>query len=239
MIKYRCPYCKKEIQELLDPKCPHCGRVMAVSNAVRDKATAEAVGEKHRTRHRALERIRRNYEYQKKELHGQLPPSLFRSPTFYLGVIVVFVLVGALLFNAADASSVRKKDSPQQRAMRHVDVLAEALGRYHFHVGAYPTAEQGLAALVRDPGVAHWLGPYINLLRNDPWGTPFVYDPGAGGKPTVLSCGADKQRGTADDILPDPESFNPGTSWTNEWVSAQKRLIGVTILSEDPTEEKF
>ncbi|MFA7173767.1 MAG: type II secretion system protein GspG [Kiritimatiellia bacterium] len=231
MIKYRCPYCKQAIQELLDPKCPHCGRVMALRNAIRDKATAKAVGEKHRARHRALERIRRNHEHQKQALYGQLPPSLFRSPTFYMGVMVVFVLVGVLLFNAADKSSVRQKESPHQRAMRHVDVLAEALGRYHFHVGAYPTADQGLAALVRDPGVPRWLGPYINLLRNDPWDTPFVYEPGEGQTPIVLSCGADKQRGTADDILPDPASFNPGSSWTNEWVSAEERLIGVTVLS--------
>lgn len=207
---------------------------MNLGHAIRDKATAEAVGEKHRARHRAIERIRRNHERQKQALAGQLSPSLFRSPTFYLGVMVVFVLVGVLLFNAADKSSVRQEESPNQRAMRHVDVLAEALGRYHFHVGTYPAAEQGLAALVRDPGAPHWLGPYINLLRNDPWDTPFVYELSADKTPTVLSCGADKQRGTADDIRPDPASFNPGTSWTNGWVSAEERLIGVTVLPEDP-----
>jgi len=142
--------------------------------------------------------------------------------------------VGILLFNAADKSSVRKKASPYQRGMRHVDVLAEALGRYHFHVGTYPSADQGLAALVRDPGEPKWLGPYINLLRNDPWNTPFVYEPQDGPPPIVLSCGPDRKRGTADDILPDPECFNPGTEWTNGWVSAEQRLIGVTVLPEDP-----
>ncbi len=233
-MKYRCPYCQAILNQLSDAKCPHCGRVMLINTPLINKEDAEALGEKHRRRHRSIERIRRSYERQKQELHGQLPPSLFRNPTFYFGVMAIFALVGVLLFNAADQSAVRKKDSPYQRSMRHVDVLAEALGRYHFHVGAYPSAEQGLAALVRDPGVPGWLGPYINLLRNDPWGSPFVYEPQAGAPPLILALGPDKKRGTADDILPDPASFNPGTDWTNGWVSAGERLIGVTILPADP-----
>jgi hypothetical protein len=119
-------------------------------------------------------------------------------------------------------------------AMLHVDVLAEALGRYHFHVGRYPTAEQGLAALVRDPGERKWLGPYINHLRGDPWDTPFVYEPQAGTVPLVLSLGPDRLRGTGDDISPDPECFDPGTEWTNGWVSAEQRIPGVNILDIDP-----
>ena len=233
-MKYRCPYCKHEIEKLLESKCPHCGRFMTISNAPRNKAAAVESGEKHRIRHRTIERIKRSYERKQSELHGQLPPSLFRNPTFYFGVMLVFALAGILLFNAADSSAVRKEKSPFQRAMQHVDVLAEALGRYHFHVDSYPSMEQGLAALVRDPGESKWFGPYINLLRKDPWDTPFVYEPRNGGAPVILSCGPDKQRGTADDILPDPESFNPGTDWTNGWVSADKRLPGVTILQRDP-----
>jgi len=237
-MKYRCPYCRHELEKLLDPKCPYCGRFMTIKNALRDKATAAAAGEKHRARHRSIERIKRDYEQKKSELHGQLPPSLFRSPTFYLGVMVVFALVGVLLFSAADKSVENKKKSLHQRAMQHVDVLAEALGRYHFHAGVYPSDEQGLAALVRDPDVAKWNGPYINLLRKDPWNTEFIYEVNQGGVPTVFSCGPDKQRGTADDIMPDPECFNPGTEWTNGWVSAAERLPGVIILSEDPTSSK-
>jgi type II secretion system protein G len=208
---------------------------MAINTTFLDKSIAKAVGEKHRVRHRSIERIKRNYKRKRSEMHGQISPSLFKTPTFYFGVMVIFVLVGTLLFSAAEKSAVRKKVSPFQRGMRHVDVLAEALGRYQFHVGKFPTMDQGLAALVRDPGEPKWFGPYINLLRKDPWDTPFIYEAKAGQMPVVLSCGPDKQRGTADDILPDPESFNPGTEWTNGWVSATERLPGVTVLSEDPT----
>ncbi len=234
-MKYRCPYCREMIAELRAPKCPHCGRYMAIHVPGIDRESAAALGEKHRARRRALERIHRQYERKKKEeLHGTFSPSMFHNPTFYLGVIVVLAVVGSLLFDAADKSVVKKKEPPYQVAMRHVDVLAEALGRYCFHVGSFPTAEQGLAALVRDPGDPKWIGPYINHLRSDPWGTPFVYEPQQGTVPTLISLGPDKQRGTDDDIMPDPESFDPGTEWTNGWVSAEQRSPGVIVLDSDP-----
>ena len=236
-MKYRCPYCKEIIEELREAKCPHCGRYMSINVPEVDKETAAALGEKHRVRHRTLERIHRKYERKKKELHGAFSPSMFRNPTFYFGVIVVLALVGSLLFRAADKSIVKKKESPYQVAMRHVDVLAEALGRYRFHVGQFPSSEQGLAALVRDPGEPKWVGPYINQLRGDPWNTPFVYEPQKGKVPVLLSLGPDKKRGTNDDILPDPERFDPGTEWTNGWVTAEKRIPGVVILDSDPQSE--
>ena len=236
-MKYRCPYCKEIIEELRDAKCPHCERYMSINVAEVDKETAAALGEKHRVRHRALERLHRKYERKEKELYGVFSPSMFRNPTFYFGVIVVLALVGSLLFKAADKSNVKKKKSPYQMAMIHVDVLAEALGRYRFHVGSFPTEEQGLAALVRDPGESKWIGPYINQLRGDPWGTPFVYESQNGKQPLLLSLGPDKKRGSNDDIFPDPERFDPGTEWTNGWVSAEKRISGVIILDEDPQAE--
>jgi len=203
-----------------------------------DKDTAEAIGEKHRRRHRSLERIHRQYERKKKELHGNFSPSMFRSPTFYFGVMVVLALIGSLLFNAADRSVVRKKKSSYQRTMENLDVLAEALGRYHFHVGKYPTAEQGLAALVRDPGEPGWIGPYISHLRPDSWDIAFVYEPRGDELPLLLSVGPDRIRGSNDDVLPDPERFVPGTEWTNGWVRAEERIPGVIILQSDPASDK-
>ncbi len=199
-----------------------------------DRDTARALGEKHRRRHRALERIHKQYERKKKELHGTLSPSMLRNPTFYFGVMFVMALIGVLLFNATDTSVSRERESRYQRAMRHVDLLAEALGRYRFHVGRYPAADQGLAALVRNPGESQWDGPYISHLRGDPWGTPFVYEPRGDDHPILLSVGPDRVRGTGDDVQPDPGRFDPGTEWTNGWVRARARLPGVTVLGQDP-----
>jgi len=121
------------------------------------------------------------------------------------------------------------------RAVRQLDVLAVALGRYRFHTGSFPSAEQGLAALVRNPGVPRWDGPYISNLCKDPWNQPYRYAPPAdGGLPALASCGPDRAAGTADDLTPDPDRFDPGTEWTNGWVSAMERLPGVRVLPRAP-----
>jgi len=188
-------------------------------------------------RRRKIENIWRECERRKAELQVALSPKLWRTPKFYVGVIFLLAIVGAAVFRATDSAVTRRLEPPHLVAMRHVDVLAEALGRYRFHVGVYPATDQGLAALARRPaGAPEWDGPYINQLRADPWGTPFVYDPpsAAGDLPTVLCCGPDKVRGTADDIAPDPARFDPGTDWTNGWLSAEDRLPGVRVLRTLP-----
>lgn len=181
---------------------------------------------------RKIEQIRRETEMKKAALRV-FSDSFWRNPKFYFGVIAVLAILGTALFNAADNANKKKTESPLMRAIRHIDVLAEALGRYHFHTGTYPAREQGLAALVRNPRtVPKWNGPYINLLRNDPWQTPFHYEPPPkpGELPTLFSCGPDRIEGTADDLYPDATRFDPGTAWTNGWVSEERRLPGVWIL---------
>lgn len=224
-MKYRCPYCKAEIGEALGTHCPRCGKFMRVPE--------QNLTERRRASRRAIERIAREYERKKAELHT-VPAGLLRNPRFYFGAVAVFVILGGALFNATDHAVRSIAITPEMRAARNVDVLAEALGRYRFHTGGYPSREQGLAALVRDPGVPKWDGPYISFLRGDPWETPFVYEPATNAPPTLFSCGPDKRAGTADDIRPDPGRFDPGTAWTNGWVSAEQRLHGVSILPSAP-----
>ena len=190
--------------------------------------------ERRRAKRRILNLIEHEYERKKAELQSVVPPTLFRNPKFYFGVILVLLLVGGALFNATDHAVQRLEVTPALRALRNLDALAEALGRYRFHTGQFPDREQGLAALVRDPQVPKWNGPYVNLLRDDPWKTPFVYEPATNGLPTLFSCGPDQLPGTPDDLRPDPARFEPGTAWTNGWVSAEERLPGVKILPSAP-----
>ena len=49
---------------------------------------------------------------------------------------------------------------------------------YKLDVGAYPTTDQGLQALITKPqGVTRWSGPYLkgDRVPEDPWGRPFQY----------------------------------------------------------------
>jgi general secretion pathway protein G len=223
-MKYRCPYCRKEFAEKPRGICPACGKAMRVPE---DKAA-------RRERERRLRQAHREFEARKAELKGGLGAVKWRNPKVYLGIIVVFVILATALFKSADVARNRKAaEPPVLRAGRHVDVLAVALGRYRFHTGAFPTAAQGLAALVRHPkDVPGWDGPYVNQLRKDPWGTPYGYAPPdkPGALPRVWSCGPDGAAGTEDDVTPGAELFEPGTDWTNGWVHEEQRVPGVRII---------
>ena len=177
--------------------------------------------------------IAREFEMKRREL-GLSGPTLRRGMGFYLVVMFGLVLIGSVVLKQAGVVDRRKTVNTKRLfAQRSVDALAEALGRYRFHCGCYPTAEDGgldaLAAKTsRYPG---WLGPYAGAwgaMIPDPWKRPYVYEPQTNGHPVVLSLGPDGVRGTADDVLPDEMLFDKpfkDTSWTNDWVHFSKRGI--------------
>lgn len=71
--------------------------------------------------------------------------------------------------------------------------LEKTLELFKLDVGRYPTAEEGLDALVKKPANASaWTGPYLKGgIPLDPWSHPYVYKPGAGGNFEILSLGGD------------------------------------------------
>ena len=91
-----------------------------------------------------------------------------------LVVLVILGLLGGLvgprLFTKVDASKVDTADT-------QVRMLKAALQTYRLDVGSFPTTEQGLNALVANPGNAKkWQGPYLEEeLPLDPWDNPYVY----------------------------------------------------------------
>ena len=93
-------------------------------------------------------------------------------------------------------------------AQAHIWSAQVCLARFNVALEAYvadcwqpPTKAQGLKALLADPGVPGWKGPYLDALAPDPWGTPFHYDTDAGGNPIVTSAGPDLEFGTPDDLM--------------------------------------
>jgi len=223
----RCPYCQHLVEGEPQPICPACGKVRVVPK-MREPNPRLA-------RQRVIENIWRENEQKKATLQGTLTPSTFRNPKLYFGLMLFMGIAGLILFSATDKAVERKHISPEQRTRNNLDVLAEALGRYRFHTGAYPTLRQGgLAALVREPAfeqAPNWDGPYISHLAKDAWNSPFFYVPPADGNelPDLFSSGPDQQPNTPDDLRPDPSCFDPGTDWTNGWVRAHDRLPGVTV----------
>ena len=76
---------------------------------------------------------------------------------------------------------------------------------YSLDMGNYPSATEGLNALINPPQgqEARWFGPYLDdeAIPLDPWNTPFIYHPpqmmenGRMSSPRVISLGADKAEG--------------------------------------------
>jgi len=85
------------------------------------------------------------------------------------------------------------------KARTDINNLMQALNTYKQDNQRYPTAEQGLIALIEKPTTAptpsNWR-PYMDKLPNDPWHRPYQYlIPGIKGETDVLSLGADGKPG--------------------------------------------
>jgi type II secretion system protein G len=84
----------------------------------------------------------------------------------------------------------------------HMKQIQLALEAYAKDCGTFPTEEQGLTALIVNPGIAKWAGPYNELQvksLSDSWGNPIQYQIHKNGI-TLWSYGADGKDGTKDDI---------------------------------------
>jgi type II secretion system protein G len=103
-----------------------------------------------------------------------------------------------------------KTPSLRSTAMNGAASLRAGLDAFKLDNGRYPTAAEGLAALVAPPvGLNTWKGPYLDPRRlpaTDPWGRPYAYTPPAAPSrgAVVLSLGPDGKAGTADDVVAGP-----------------------------------
>lgn len=115
-----------------------------------------------------------------------------------LELIVVMVILG-LLAALIGTNYIKKSESAKVKAAKvQIEMLGQALDSYRLDTGNYPTTSEGLNALITDPGVDGWDGPYLrkNLVPKDPWGKPFHYQsPGTHGEYDLFSYGKDNTQG--------------------------------------------
>lgn len=118
-------------------------------------------------------------------------------------IALIATLVGPRLMSALDRSKTTA-------ARVQAKALKSAVDSFRLDVGQYPTAEQGLQALVQRPAeIETWRGPYLDTaLPNDPWGRPFIYvlPPEPDASPRIGSYGSDGQpggAGSAEDVFSD------------------------------------
>jgi general secretion pathway protein G len=127
-------------------------------------------------------------------------PPLRRTRGFTLiEVMVVLVIMGVMAALIVPSVLDRVDEGRVTAARTDVNNLMQALKLYKLDNQRYPTAEQGLEALVRKPSASpvppNWK-PYLDKLPADPWGHPYQYlNPGVKGEIDVFSLGADGQPG--------------------------------------------
>ena len=114
-------------------------------------------------------------------------------------LMVVLLIIGVLAALIVPNVLDRADDAKVTAAKTDVSNLMQALKLYRLDNGRYPTAEQGLPALVTKPTTEpvppNWK-KNLDQLPNDPWGKPYVYlNPGVKGEIDVMSFGADGQSG--------------------------------------------
>ncbi len=131
---------------------------------------------------------------------ASLARRLRRSAGFTLiEMMVVLVIIGVLAALIVPNVLDRTDDARATAARTDVHNIMQALKLYKLDNLRFPTAEQGLQALIVRPTTApapnNWK-PYLEKLPNDPWGRPYQYlNPGVQGEVDVMSFGADGQSG--------------------------------------------
>ncbi len=119
-----------------------------------------------------------------------------------LELLVVIVIIGLLASIAAPKLFSQIGKSETKTASAQIEALGLGLDQYRIDVGQYPTTEQGLIALNKNPGnVPKWAGPYLKKsVPDDPWGKPYLYkSPGEHGDYDLSTLGKDGQLGGTSD----------------------------------------
>jgi general secretion pathway protein G len=114
-------------------------------------------------------------------------------------LMVVLAIIGILASLVVPNILGRADDARMTAAKTDVGNLMQALKLYKLDNQRFPTAEQGLQALVTKPSTepvpTNWKS-YLDKLPTDPWGKPYQYlNPGLKSEVDVMSWGADGQTG--------------------------------------------
>jgi type II secretion system protein G len=128
-------------------------------------------------------------------------------PRFFVWVLGGCILVGGVIISSS--KNVTRPYQPPSKVIqtrKELMVIRTALEWFRIHCQRFPTTEESLKALVRDPGIHGWKGFYLEELPPDLWHHPFVYS-SSNDTVRLSSMGPDGKPDTADDVLSPPPDY--------------------------------
>jgi len=134
-----------------------------------------------------------------------------RRKAFTLLELMIVLVILVLLFATVGPKLLgTQKKSDIKMAKIQIGNLKAALEQYFVDMRAFPSSDDGLAALLQPPTderqAAKWDGPYLDddVLPVDPWGNPYQYayppEHNTRDFPDIWSAGPDSEADTEDDI---------------------------------------
>ena len=157
----------------------------------------------------------------------------------FLALIGVVVTPCFILINLTAVCIIPAGSAQFALAQVRLEEFNQAFEKYRLDCRRYPDSRMGLEALVSNPGVPDWKGPYVKGPLRDPWNRPFLYEV-SGGIPIVRSLGADGKRGgdlfDADlssqaPMAPIPESaYHAARRFFSFWIAPWLLLLAFACL---------
>jgi general secretion pathway protein G len=121
-------------------------------------------------------------------------------------IMLVVVIIGTLAAIVVPRLAGSSQKAKVNASRADISAFSTALGAFEIDSGRFPSAEEGLEALMEKPASIgdedQWDGPYLPELKDDPWGNEYQYRyPGDFAVDFDLwSFGPDGQNQTEDDI---------------------------------------
>lgn len=192
--RLRCPYCRSMFAQPDGNRCPNCARTMRIPLRFQmHPADIE--------RQRLIRMARDRYNERQALRRKALRSLGFSRRSWMIIALACLILLGvALPFHYAQHKTpIASPHTKEVRATESLWALRTALECFRQDCNRYPTAAEGLRALVVPPDIPGWRGPYIDLLRLDPWRRPYDYVL-TSDQVSLSSAGPDGTAGTPDDL---------------------------------------
>jgi len=114
-------------------------------------------------------------------------------------LLAVIVIIGVLAATIGSRFLGQTETAKAGAARTEMGQMVQSLDLFKLEIGRYPSAQEGLEALIKNPGnVQNWNGPYLRKDNiKDPWNNDYKYTtPGPNNTPFELkSLGADGKDG--------------------------------------------